>query len=146
MSLLLQTSNTSLYYKEKSALLQALFILCLVSVSRILFYAIIYLGLPSLTGSSDSPSRTKALEGTILHIGKDFAVSPLLYNKIIPTLANWALAFRRRRHCSHLLDRSRWGLPTTLSRSKPRYVFGLSSSPLSRQRNHSTRDWESIAL
>ncbi len=113
--LYLQTGQKTLYYKEKSALLQALFILCLVSISRILFYAIIYLGLALLPGSSDSLCFAKATQSAILHTSKDFAVSPLFYNKIIPTLANWALAFRHQRHCSHLSDCSGRGLPATLS-------------------------------
>jgi len=48
---------------------------------------------------------------TALHWGKDFAVSPSYHYEAI--LRGESFDFRLRRHCSHLLDYSRRGLPAT---------------------------------
>lgn len=53
-------------------------------------------------------------EDTVLHSGKDLAVSPrLLPNKLIQICIGMPDPFGSRRLCSHLVDYSRWGLPTT---------------------------------
>jgi len=62
---------------------------------------------------------------TALHKGKDFAVAPPPFDEIIP---EGILAFRHRRHCSHLSHCCVRALPATML---PDYniwaVFGLSS-------------------
>ena len=62
---------------------------------------------------------------TILHRGKDFAVSSICLHMTLP---EGSLAFRHRRFCSHLSDRSGRALPATFPTFLRRVaVFGLSS-------------------
>lgn len=61
---------------------------------------------------------------TALHWGKDFAVSPPY--RYEANLRRDSLGFRLGRHCSHLLDYSRRGLPATFCSVKSS-MFGLSS-------------------
>lgn len=48
---------------------------------------------------------------TALHTGKDLAVSLLPFDRLVP---EGTLAFRHRRHCSHLYSHLRRALPATL--------------------------------
>jgi hypothetical protein len=56
-------------------------------------------------------SYTQKYGSTALHTSKDLAVSLMRFRMHIP---EGTLAFRHRRHCSHLVDCSRRGLPATL--------------------------------
>ena len=79
------------------------------SVSCILLQVDGHLSGPTITRWLKRRSHNKV--GTALHRGKNFVVAPSRLRKIIP---EGTLAFRHRRHCSHLLDCSRRALPATL--------------------------------
>jgi len=82
--------------------------------------------------------------GTILHSSKDLAVSPTCLHVITP---EGALAFRHRRHCSHLLGYPRQALPATLPLNCSRDKcsdFPLSIIINNIDSDHSTRNPQTI--
>jgi hypothetical protein len=81
---------------------------------------------------------------TILHSSKDLAVSPVCLHTITP---EGALAFRHRRHCSHLLGYPRQALPATLPLNCSRDKcsdFPLSTIINNMASDHSTRNPQTI--
>ncbi len=87
------------------------------------------------------PNRSRS---TILHSSKDLAVSPICLHMITP---EGALAFRHRRHCSHLLGYPRQALPATLPLNCSRDKcsdFPLSTIINNMASDHSTRNPQTI--
>lgn len=115
-----RTANAECNTMKKHPYSECFFIVCI--ISRILSWTVIYLGGRLLARSSGTLSA--CAQSTALHWGKDFAVSPLHHCKA--NLRRDSIGFRLRRHCSHLLDYSRRGLPATFCSVKSS-MFGLSS-------------------
>lgn len=89
-------------------------------------------------------SCERMLADTILHSSKDLAVSPICLHMITP---EGALAFRHRRHCSHLLGYPRQALPATLPLNCSRDKcsdFPLSTIINNMTSDHSTRNPQTI--